>query len=113
MATDRLKSVDKDTRQAVAASGGRGRKEAVSPERRSEIAAAGAAKANSAPSLALRIRRQWPTLKIAERRAVAEALSGCKGLGVVPMAPGGMVGPRKSAPRKVVPIVDAPSASKS
>lgn len=111
--TDRLKSVDKDTRTAVAASGGRGRKEAVSPERRSEIASAGAAKANAAPSLALRIRRQWPTLGMKDRRAVAEALSGCKGLGVVPLAPGGLVGPRKAAPRKVVPILDAPSADKS
>jgi hypothetical protein len=110
MATDRLKTVDKDTRTAVAAAGGRGRKAAVSPQRRSEIAAAGAAKANGAPSLALRIRRQWPTLKIAERRAVAEALAGCKGLGVAPMAPGGLLTPRKSTAKKAAPpVVDVPA----
>lgn len=80
MPSSRINAIPKETRANVAAAGGAARAEALTPERRSEIARAGAAKTNSPEGRALSIRRAWPALKPAERRAVAAALSGCKGL---------------------------------
>lgn len=78
--TNRIQAVPKETRAAVAAAGGAARSEALTPERRSEIARAGAAKTNSPEGRALSIRRAWPGMRAPERRAVAAALAGCKGL---------------------------------
>jgi hypothetical protein len=81
MPTNRITAVPKDTRASVAAAGGAARAESLSPERRSEIARAGALKTNSPEGRALAIRRAWPAMKPAERRVVAAVLAGCRGLG--------------------------------
>lgn len=70
--TDRMSS---DTRKAVTAAGGRARAAALSPEERSAIARAGAAKANRPASLARRIVDAWPSLSRAERAEVREILA--------------------------------------
>lgn len=81
MPTNRINTIKKETRAAVAAAGGTARAEALTPEQRSEIARAGAAKTNSPVGRATSIRRAWPTMKPAERREVAATLAGCRGLG--------------------------------
>lgn len=81
--TNRINAVPKETRTAVAAAGGTARSEKLTPERRSEIAREGARKTNSPEGRALSIRRAWPAMKLAERRAVAAALAGCRGLGAL------------------------------
>lgn len=80
---NRINAVSKETRENVASAGGAARAEALTPERRSEIARAGALKTNSPEGRATSIRRAWAALPIRERRAVAAVLAGCKGLDVL------------------------------
>jgi hypothetical protein len=77
---NRIQAVPAETRRAVASTGGSGRAAALPPAARSDIARSGAAKTNSAPNYAQRIRRLWAGLDRADRAAVREALKGCKGL---------------------------------
>lgn len=85
--TNRISSVDKETRTAVASAGGSGRAAALDGETRSEIARSGAAKTNSPENYAQRIARQWKGLPPARRRAIAQTLSTCNGLGVTAPEP--------------------------
>lgn len=80
MPPSRINSVDAETRAAVASAGGAGRAAKLPPAARSEIARSGAAKTNSAPNYAQRIRRLWGGLSRTERAEVRDALKGCKGL---------------------------------
>lgn len=76
----RIATVDGDTRRRVASTGGAQRAANLTAEQRSEIARQGAAKANSAAALAMRLRRMWAGVKPSERAEVAETLTGCNGL---------------------------------
>jgi hypothetical protein len=73
--TDRMTTVDAETRQAVAAAGGRGRAEALTAAQRSEIARAGARAANSPAGRARSIVKAWAALTRAERAEIREILA--------------------------------------
>lgn len=67
--------MDRETRQAVTAAGGRGRAAALSPDERAAIAAAGARAVNSPAGLARRIVKAWPGLSADERAEVRAILA--------------------------------------
>lgn len=83
----RIQTVAAETRASVASAGGSARAAALPAEARAEIARSGAAKTNSAPNYAQRIRRLWAGLNRADRDEVRAALAGCKGLFPAPPKP--------------------------
>jgi hypothetical protein len=67
--------MDRETRQAVTAAGGRGRAAALTPDERAAIAAAGARAVNSPAGLARRIVKAWPGLSAEEQDEVRTILT--------------------------------------
>lgn len=85
---NRIKTLDKETRTAVASAGGSGRAAALAgTPRAAEIARSGASVTNSPENYAQRIARQWRDLPVARRRVIQQTLSACNGLGVVAPEP--------------------------
>lgn len=98
----RIRQVPAERRAAIASEGGAARAAALDPEARAEIARSGAAKTNSPLNYAQRIRRAWSTMPVAERRAVAEVMGGCKGL-INMLTPKTTTPTTRKSPRKVAP----------